>query len=584
MNYITLVESGRFDHPAARSLLQAVPPRRKESVGYRTFALAVLIASLSACGGGGGGNDQTAQNTNQTSAVVLPATPSPNSPPAEGPTDDSGTGGGTGSGTGPGAGTGADSGSGNDSGSSNGNGSGFDCAALMAEFNFGTGPCVPYAPVPAPAPLPYSAAQQEAHGNEWSMYRGGASHTGYMPVDINNSAITQVWAWNIGADHQEWYGPSWPNIQPVAVGDGKVYVTTGKLGDPHQTIYAIDLQSGTELWNKDLGKMTTLGPPVADIGKVIFSYDSGNTSMTIGSIHHMDFLSSADGSLLKRSSYASQTQDPLPTLFDGTVFSECEPYGGLCSWSISSGTANWQSNYMAQTDSWTPAVDQNYIYAYAPPTCAVEYGCLPSGLYTYRKNSGQLIGYIPASLWGIPTSYGGNFYSAPIIGSRGNVLVAGGYEFMDLSAPVHGAIASFDIPYQRISWQILGNYRGQPALSNGIAYAANLDPMRIEAIDENTGAILWTLPPPPPEERAYVGDPVVTNHHLIYSTNKRVYMVDLRSKQVVWSYPSAAEIAVTRDGHLLLSLAVKVPDTKWLGSDARKPALTTGNIVAFRLN
>ncbi|HYC42784.1 MAG TPA: PQQ-binding-like beta-propeller repeat protein [Noviherbaspirillum sp.] len=432
-------------------------------------------------------------------------------------------------------------------------------------------PSVPLHPTPLPA-------RQDATGDAWTAFRGGASHTGYVAATINPASIRQVWQWDAVLPDKPDYAVNRPTIRPIVFANSSFFVTTGIFAYDRQQVFAVDVATGRQKWSRDLGHQTYVSPPAVDSGRLVFTADSGTVS-GMGFAHNVHFLDTRDGTELARTPYVSQGAFAAPTIFAGNVYNGCDAYGGLCAWNLTSGNGLWGHDWMAQTDFWTPAADADQLYAYAPPTCAPEFGCLPSGLYIYDRLSGQPTGHIAERISVPLNALRGDFFVSPIIGSYGNVLVYGSLGVSDMTS----AIASFEPAQSRLVWKIAGNYQGQPAVAHGVVYALNQNPMRIEAIDERTGQLVWTSTVTQADEQAYVGNIIATRNALVFSTNKRVYIVDINNGSVQWVMQSPGEVAITPDGYMLVSLAQRVPDTQWLRSEESKPAMTNGRILGFRV-
>jgi outer membrane protein assembly factor BamB len=103
-----------------------------------------------------------------------------------------------------------------------------------------------------------------------------------------------------------------------------------------------------------------------------------------------------------------------------------------------------------------------------------------------------------------------------------------------------------------IDWRNPGNYPVTPAYADGVVYAPNTSPYRIEARAEADGALQWSWTPPIAGETRWGSEPVVTKNLVFVSTDKATYAIDMRSRKAVWSYPASGHLALTRSGVLYI--------------------------------
>ena len=99
-----------------------------------------------------------------------------------------------------------------------------------------------------------------------------------------------------------------------------------------------------------------------------------------------------------------------------------------------------------------------------------------------------------------------------------------------------------------------GAYTGTPAYANGVLFAVNRSPLRLEARNESTGALLWSWTPPLASETTFIGDPLVTNNVVFVSTDQAVYAIDLTTHVPRWSYQITGRLALSASGVLFVSM------------------------------
>jgi hypothetical protein len=172
---------------------------------------------------------------------------------------------------------------------------------------------------------------------------------------------------------------------------------------------------------------------------------------------------------------------------------------------------------LPQYDEWTPAVDDNFAYAYV--------GENSPALYAADRHTGEII-YKINDLnfdW-----HGWSMDLAPVLTSDNSIFVI-----------QDGRLIKFDLILKEISWENNGNYSGQPSYSNGIVYAINSG--ALSAADSNTGEVLWLLEVP---SGNLTGNIIVTDTHVLVSSSSTTYAVDLNTHEEVWSYPVSGHLSL----------------------------------------
>ena len=354
---------------------------------------------------------------------------------------------------------------------------------------------------------------------DWATYQGNIAHTGYVPVTIRPLAIGKRWGWTSPPN----------NGVPMSVGHlsasaGRVFVNAGN------TIQAISEDDATALWNYDVTGISWVlntgaqDPAVYD-GRVYFSGGHQNST-------YLFVLDAASGALQYKSLMSSQWEQYLaPVVQGGNVYTEGGSYGGLYGFD-DQGFQLFFAN-AEQTDHWSPAVDQNHVYTYTGA----------SG-YAYLRQIDRFTGAVVRSIQDSSFQFGGyRMNGAPVLTAAGGVL-----------AYNNGvSLTSFDVTNGVIGWQQSGNYASNPALANGVVYAVNRSPYRLEAREQATGQVKWSWSPQAPTETNFVGDVMVTQNLVFLSTNSTVYAIDLATHQAVWTYPKPALLALSSSGILYLS-------------------------------
>jgi len=92
----------------------------------------------------------------------------------------------------------------------------------------------------------------------WSTFQGNASHTGFVPVNLNPLEFEHIWTWPHPTAEPALIDPAAVGdepvpINPVAAGDGIVFVTTAGYDGPNVAL-ALNSNTGVEIWTYDFDK------------------------------------------------------------------------------------------------------------------------------------------------------------------------------------------------------------------------------------------------------------------------------------------------------------------------------------------
>ncbi len=351
--------------------------------------------------------------------------------------------------------------------------------------------------------------------------QGNASHTGYVPVQLGQSQPVVAWEW---PDTPE--GTSPPAINPVATGSGSVYVATESYYCA-ATLYALDGLSGAVRWTREFPDACNFNPPAVSGDQVYVA-----TTATAYQSADLWALRIDDGKQVFRSSFDNDRYEVLaPTVYDGAIYTIGGQGAGV--YAFDRGGEQLWSRRTDDTapDIYTPAVNEAHVYHYSG-----------TSLEIWERTTGRYLGSIldtPVS--GDSASYRG----APVIGGHGNVIV------YSRSGEDNGRVlSSFNVESRLREWTTLRQYDTDPAVANGVVYAASNAGMRVDAIDETTGAVLWSWRPAPDQDDSGFGhNTIVTDDVLLVSTDVAVHAVDLETRQSIWRHDQPGRLALS--GHFL---------------------------------
>jgi len=335
--------------------------------------------------------------------------------------------------------------------------------------------------------------------DQWAMNQANASHTGYVPVTINPSDITFRWKKTVGSSA----------LSPVTVAQNQIYVSIpGYFGVQH--IYAIK-KDGTLAWGKSFSNIYSVNPPSYANGKVYVQ--TGNHD----SDTYLRAYSASSGNLIFQSPHAAQWERYLaPTIYKDNVYVNGGSYGGMYSFNAIKDHQNWFYE-LPQVDGWTPAVDEKLAYSYI------------GALYAVDRLTGKAAFKIINS---------GEQAEVPMLGGLNDVFVIDG-----------GLLSKFRTDTKKIGWQKTYNfnedYAGQPALANKVVYAGTTQGSLV-ALDQVTGNTLWTWKNT--VKGSVVNNLVVTKSHVFLATANKIYAIDIKTHQNVWSYAVSGQLALGESG------------------------------------
>jgi len=359
----------------------------------------------------------------------------------------------------------------------------------LEEFLASTSPTDP-ASIPEPTP--------------WHTYQGDASHSGYTPLILSVDDFELRWSVSL---------PNIDTFNPVSAAEGKVFASSDSYFGGQQGIYALDAVTGEVIWEKNYDGIHSIDPPAYLDGKVV--YQTGG--------HSDSFIRSVDatsGELMFSTAYSNQWSTYLtPTLFEGDIYTAGGLYGGVYSFDGTNGAEQWFAN-APQEDGFTPAVDENYVYAFV------------NRLYVYDRISGE-------SLFTLEQERGSNSYLrgyATVLSQLGNVVVV-----------QSNALTVFDPENRSVLWELESSYQGQPTVAANTIYT--LDAGNLKALNEQTGELLWSWE----ASESLQSNIIVTKSVLFVGGQTTTYAVDLETHQEVWSYSAAGSLSLSDEGALYIA-------------------------------
>lgn len=358
---------------------------------------------------------------------------------------------------------------------------------------------------------------------DWSTFQGNASHTGYVPATLNPDKFTLRWKIGaLGTTDASFYGYN----TTLSAANGLFYAAS------NNRLKARKEFDGSEVWTVDVSGLQnpSVNPPAVADGIVYMAAGQQSSTFMFG-------FDAATGAVRLKSAMSSQWETYLaPTPFGGAIYTNAGSYGGL--YAFNSAGERLFFGSLSQVSMWSPSVDANSAYAYVGDSLTIfdrKTGVVSSKIldtqatnFVYQVNGAAVLG-APG------TAYAAHYANAFLNGgTMGNSLM------------------KFDTAKGFIDWRINGNYPVTPAYANGVLYAPNTNPYRIEARTETDGALRWSWTSPALGDTTWENEPIVTKNLLFASTGKTTYAIDLPTRKVVWSYPASGKLALTQSGILYI--------------------------------
>lgn len=337
----------------------------------------------------------------------------------------------------------------------------------------------------------------------WTTYQANASHDGYMPVTLNPKNFSLLWQKSLGT-----YA-----LNPVTAADGNVFVSQQGRFNSGAGLHVLDANTGEEEWSTTFGSVNSVNPPAYADGKVYIQTGKGTSSPP-------PYLSAFDantGATVFQSQFGAQWEGYYaPTPYAGNIYINGGYYGGAYAFNGTTGAQQWYAG-LPQYDDWTPAVDQNYVYAYV--------GDYTPALYVLDRATGAQAYRIddPNFSWS-----GWSMNLAPVLGGANDVL-----------AIQNRRLISFDLANRNIRWEISRSFSGQPSVAGGVIYA--IDGGVLTALNETTGQTVWTW------GSGLSGTLIITKSHVLVGSTSTTYAVDLATHQATWSYGAGGQLALSQN-------------------------------------
>lgn len=259
----------------------------------------------------------------------------------------------------------------------------------------------------------------------------------------------------------------------------------------------------------------------------------------------MRVFDAATGEVLSSTPFSAQWPQYLPpTIFEGIAYANTGYYGGRVSAFDSIGAYMWESESYGDNDMFTPAVDSDGIDQYSGTSLNVPSPTDGSLLQTIEDPDPDETGY--------------SHIGATVRGSLNNVISFSGDNFSGrASASAEGyrerSLISFDLTQSAMAWKSESQYLTHSALVEGKVFAASNTPLRLEALDEATGDVVWSWEPSDPNVDSFHRNIIATDNMIFLSSDIGVHAISRETHEELWYYPTPGSLSLSADQVLYIS-------------------------------
>jgi hypothetical protein len=359
--------------------------------------------------------------------------------------------------------------------------------------------------------------------SEWATFQGNAAHTGYVPVTLDPNQIATRWQLDVPAFL---YFNGLFNLATVTTANGNFYIAGNNAVTAHSEF------DGSTIWSYSFAGLPfpSVNPPAVSNGTVYVA--AGQQSST-----YMFGLDAMNGSVKFRSAMSAQWENYFaPTVGPSGVYTNAGTYGGL--YAFDSQGSQLYVAAAPQQSAWTPAVNASGVYAYTG-----------DALHVFDPVTGAVKATINDPTF---TNYIYEIGGSAVLGAANSVFAAAyGNSWLN-GGGVGNALVHFNLQTNTVDWSVHGVYPSTPAYNSAVVYAANNNPLRVEARAETDGSLIWSWTPPAAGDTKFVSEVLLTQNTIIVSTNLSTYAIDRTTHHVVWSYPVAGSLALSPNGILYI--------------------------------
>jgi outer membrane protein assembly factor BamB len=323
-------------------------------------------------------------------------------------------------------------------------------------------------------------------GGDWAQFHGNQAQSGFVSGDLPDQ-LSLVWRFQAGDQIKS----------SPAIVDGRVYV-----GSSDKHVYALDVQTGRQVWSEILDDMIEASPTLVDdvvyIGTLagsLYAMDAGSGSIL--------WTFNTGGKLMGGANWFRDSENRLRVItgsYDSFLYC-IDARTGESVWTY--GTGNYING--------SPAVNEGYC-VFGGCDAVIHVLSLADGAKEGEINSGA--------------------YIAGSAALRGNYACIGNYNGELVKAPLTGG---------DVVWRYSidgGPFISSPAVTDEMVVIGGGD-MGVHCVDNDTGKALWTYT----TLGAVDSSPIICGDKvLVGSEDGRLYLLRLADGKLIWSYETGQSI------------------------------------------
>src|SRR5262249_35902115 len=194
------------------------------------------------------------------------------------------------------------------------------------------------------------AASSASLNGDWTTYGNNPGHTGYFPGTLNGLPFVSKWRTPM---------PNFNVTQP-AIGNGRVYITTGWYYG-NMALIALDAETGGPLGTNNFGSQYSINPPTYADGSVYvqLSNDGTGGSQTL-SCDAITLATNWSTGFTSQGSYYF-----APVVVNGLIYADTGYYVDLTAYIEANGVLWFDVPLIGNgCDKWTPAFYNDKVYTW----------------------------------------------------------------------------------------------------------------------------------------------------------------------------------------------------------------------------
>lgn len=353
-----------------------------------------------------------------------------------------------------------------------------------------------------------SVVVSNSFGRDWPTFGNGPDHTGRYPGSLGSQTFVLRWSQAVGAA-----------MNPLAVAEGKVFYSITGNWNNFMYAFALDANTGAEVWRSQFNPASSLNPPTYFKGSVYLQ--RGNN----GGDTQLWALNSSDGTVRWQAPHAAQWERYLaPAVSDSGVFVDGGTYGGIYGFNQNTGTQKFFVG-LDQYDQWTPSLFEGGLYSF---------------MVGKFRNHDMASGTVNWTL-----DFGWNWAGYSM---NRTVAFDSGRAYLVNDSVGGNELICIDLAAHSVLWRTQAAFTGTPAIGNGIVYA--LAGGVVKSYGASSGQ--WLGDFTATGETALANAPIVTNDLLLAASTTKTYIFKLATRQLQQTINFGSQMALA-DGVLYMA-------------------------------